>query len=70
MGAIRHLVRDTPHALSERDFTQLGVLTDGYSQSDLRGLCAEAAMGPVRDMKGDRGFFIVVIPLTHKRIQF
>lgn len=52
MGAIRQLLADTPHALSGADLQQLARSTDGYSQSDLRSLCSQAAMAPVRDMQG------------------
>lgn len=37
------------HALSEKDFTRLVEATDGYSGADLRLLCREAAMAPLRE---------------------
>ena len=37
------------HALSEADFSRVVADTDGYSGSDMAGLCREAAMEPLRD---------------------
>eukprot|EP00796_Vickermania_ingenoplastis_P009316 gene9316-6555_t len=37
------------HALSEKDFTRLVEATEGYSGADLRLLCREAAMAPLRE---------------------
>ena len=38
------------HQLSEGDFQKVSKYTDRYSCSDIRNLCADASMGPVRDL--------------------
>jgi vacuolar protein-sorting-associated protein 4 len=39
---------DTPHALTDADFTDLAASSDGYSGSDLKTVCRDAIMEPVR----------------------
>lgn len=41
-------VGDTPHNLNERDFKQLGELTEGYSGSDIASLVKDVLFQPVR----------------------
>jgi SpoVK/Ycf46/Vps4 family AAA+-type ATPase len=53
IGSIKHLLRDTPHSLSASDFDRLAQSTNRYSQSDLANVCSQAAMGPVREMRGE-----------------
>ncbi|EYC08108.1 hypothetical protein Y032_0067g123 [Ancylostoma ceylanicum] len=38
------------HNLEDDDFDEVAKLTEGYSGADMRQLCAEAAMGPIRDI--------------------
>ncbi|CCW72191.1 unnamed protein product [Phytomonas sp. Hart1] len=38
------------HCLSTNDFVRVAEMTAGYSGADLRLLCREAAMGPLREM--------------------
>lgn len=47
---IKALLKKGTHKLSNAQITKLVKATDGYSCSDLKYLCVEAAMGPVRDM--------------------
>ena len=42
-------LRNVAHNLGEAEMSQLVEATDGYSGSDMAGLCREAAMGPCRD---------------------
>jgi fidgetin-like protein 1 len=44
------LLHGNAHDLSEVDVSDLVDLTAGYSGADIRSLCTEAAMGPVRDL--------------------
>ncbi|KAJ5072956.1 fidgetin-like protein [Anaeramoeba ignava] len=39
--------------LSNEDISQIGILSEGYSGADLYYLCREAALGPIREIKGD-----------------
>uniref|UniRef100_A0A158P8T0 AAA domain-containing protein n=1 Tax=Angiostrongylus cantonensis TaxID=6313 RepID=A0A158P8T0_ANGCA len=47
---VKNLLADMKHALEEEDFSQVAELTEGYSGADVRQVCAEAAMGPIRDI--------------------
>jgi len=51
-GLVRNLMASKRHDLSEEQFQQLAKDTEGYSCSDLTMACADAAMGPLRSMKG------------------
>eukprot|EP00698_Gefionella_okellyi_P007667 TRINITY_DN1873_c0_g3_i4.p1 TRINITY_DN1873_c0_g3~~TRINITY_DN1873_c0_g3_i4.p1 ORF type:complete len:407 (+),score=103.09 TRINITY_DN1873_c0_g3_i4:652-1872(+) len=46
---ITHLLKKQ-HALSDRDMTHLASATEGFSGSDLKALCTEAAMEPIREL--------------------
>lgn len=50
---IRTLMVKQSHALSDADVSAIAELSKGYSGSDMYALCAEAALGPVRDL-GDK----------------
>ncbi|KJH50342.1 ATPase, AAA family [Dictyocaulus viviparus] len=47
---VKNLLADMKHSLDEKQFNQVAKLTEGYSGADVRQLCAEAAMGPIRDI--------------------
>ncbi|EPB71915.1 ATPase, AAA family [Ancylostoma ceylanicum] len=47
---VRNLLSDMKHNLEDDDFDEVAKLTEGYSGADMRQLCAEAAMGPIRDI--------------------
>lgn len=41
---------DARIALTDWQFEEIGRLTDGYSGADMRQLCHEASMGPIREI--------------------
>lgn len=47
---MKQLVKNEKHLLSEDDLKRIAVLSDGYSGADLKNLCCEAALGPIRCM--------------------
>ncbi|XGW02504.1 hypothetical protein V3C99_014496 [Haemonchus contortus] len=47
---VKNLLTDMKHSLEEKDYNRIAELTEGYSGADVRQLCAEAAMGPIRDV--------------------
>jgi len=50
---LRTLLNKNQHTLSDKCFDRLGIETGGFSGADLKALCVEAAMGPLRAL-GDR----------------
>lgn len=44
-------IGDTPHELSQRDFQELGRMTEGYSGADINILVRDALMQPVRKVQ-------------------
>jgi fidgetin-like protein 1 len=47
---IRNLLSNQSHSLTEEDIQLVCQKTDGYSGSDMDGLCREAAIGPIRSI--------------------
>ncbi|KAF9982056.1 hypothetical protein BGZ65_003285, partial [Modicella reniformis] len=47
------LLERQPHDLTQEQILDICDRTDGYSGSDVTGLCREAALGPVRAIQGD-----------------
>lgn len=47
---VTRLLAKQAHSLAEADFDGVVGLSKGYSGSDMYALCAEAALGPVRDL--------------------
>lgn len=50
ISVIKRLLRDHHHSLSDADFEDVAVATEGYSGSDLTALAKDAAMGPIREI--------------------
>lgn len=50
---IKKLLGDVAHDLSAEDFVKIEQLSEGYSGSDLKNLCQEASLGPIRDVGAD-----------------
>uniref|UniRef100_A0A915A6I5 AAA+ ATPase domain-containing protein n=1 Tax=Parascaris univalens TaxID=6257 RepID=A0A915A6I5_PARUN len=47
---VRSLLSAQKHDLCEEDFLKIARMTEGYSGADMKQLCAEASMGPIRDI--------------------
>lgn len=60
---ITNLLGNQGHDLTSQQIQDIGAKTDGYSGSDIKGLCKEAAYGPIRSIKGS----IMDIDLTALR---
>jgi SpoVK/Ycf46/Vps4 family AAA+-type ATPase len=53
------MLKRNNHVLTEPDFDRLAAATAGYSGADLKALCTDAAMGPIRQL-GDRALEVNV----------
>ncbi|KAF9299798.1 hypothetical protein BGZ74_008643 [Mortierella antarctica] len=60
---VTNLLGNQGHDLTPQQIRDIGEKTDGYSGSDIKGLCKEAAYGPIRSIKGS----IMDIDLTALR---
>lgn len=49
-GLIRHLLGDQKFSLSAGDVQRIVKATAGYSGSDLKAVCKDAALGPIREL--------------------
>ncbi|KAG3117965.1 Spastin [Phytophthora idaei] len=49
-GLIRHLLSSQKFTLSSREFKHIVKATEGYSGSDLKAVCKDAALGPIREL--------------------
>ena len=47
---LRTLLKSNHHVLADKCFTKLSKETEGFSGADLKALCTEAAMGPIRQL--------------------
>lgn len=47
---IKKLISKERHSLTEDDFVEIARLCDGYSGADIRNLCSEASLGPLRSI--------------------
>lgn len=48
---VENLIRKQKHNLTQTDLDTISKLSEGYSGSDMDGLCREAALGPIRSIK-------------------
>lgn len=67
MQIVRSLLKTQSNNLCEEDVKKVGELTEGYSGADMRQLCAEASMYPVRDIIESSCLDIATIPLEQVR---
>jgi SpoVK/Ycf46/Vps4 family AAA+-type ATPase len=56
---LRVMLKRNNHVLTEADFDMLARSTEGYSGADLKALCTDAAMGPIRQL-GDKALEVNV----------
>ncbi|KAJ9588347.1 hypothetical protein L9F63_018273 [Diploptera punctata] len=47
---ILHLMSAENHCLSEEEVEEISLLTDGYSGADMKNLCQESSLGPIRSL--------------------
>ena len=47
---LRTLLKKNVNSLTDEDITKLSAATDGYSGADLKALCNDASLGPIRDL--------------------
>lgn len=50
---IKKLVSSENHILNEEDLNQIASMSDGYSGADMKSLCQEASLGPIRSISFD-----------------
>lgn len=50
---IKKLVESESNDLSDDDLENISHLSDGYSGADIKSLCQEASLGPIRSMSFD-----------------
>lgn len=43
-------MKSESHLITEEEFSEIAKLADGYSGADLKNLCSEAALGPIRSI--------------------
>ncbi|CAJ0584896.1 unnamed protein product, partial [Mesorhabditis spiculigera] len=60
---VHNLIAQNTHRLRDKDLDEIAGMTKGYSGADMRNLCSEAAMGPVRDIVNNSEYDIETIPL-------
>lgn len=69
---IRTLMKKNVHSMSDKDFKKLsGDMTAGFSGADLKALCTDAALGPLRQL-GKRALSISaddVPPISYKHFR-
>ena len=50
---MRNLLAKQSHTLTPSEMDLIASRTEGYSGSDMDGVCREAALGPIRAIRGD-----------------
>lgn len=68
---LRTLIAHNDHLLSDKDLGKLSSHTNGFSGADLKALCTDAAMGPMREL-GPRALEVApsdVPPIAYKHFR-
>ncbi len=47
---LKTLLTKNNHGLSEKEITKISIDTKGFSGADLKALCTDAALGPIREL--------------------
>lgn len=47
---VKKLTESENNDLSDGDLEKIALLSDGYSGADMKSLCQEASLGPIRSM--------------------
>lgn len=47
------MIQSENHVLTDDDLEKIASLSDGYSGADMKSLCQEASLGPIRSMSFD-----------------
>lgn len=50
---IKKLIGSENHSLTDNDLEKIASESDGYSGADMKSLCQEASLGPIRSMSFD-----------------
>ncbi|KAK1733516.1 fidgetin-like protein 1 [Skeletonema marinoi] len=69
---LRTLLANNRHSLKDSEITKLSHATDGYSCADLKNLCTDASMGPMRSLTDDEMMSInadEVPPISYKHFR-
>nr|CAH7766823.1 unnamed protein product [Callosobruchus chinensis] len=51
---VKKLIANERNELNEGDFSKIAAMSDGYSGADIRTLCSEASLGPIRTIDMSR----------------
>ena len=69
---MRNLLANGRHGVEDEEITKLSNDTDGFSGADLKNLCTEAAMGPIRQLGTQRAISTPieeVPPISYKHFR-
>lgn len=68
---LRTLLAKNHNSLTDKDITKLSIDTNGFSGADLKALCTDAALGPIRQL-GNRALEIAasdIPPISYKHFR-
>lgn len=50
LAIVRRLMGNEKNNLTDENMNEIAVLSDGYSGADMKTLCSEASLGPIRSI--------------------